>query len=405
LTVYTRSRRGFGYFGKDCYLIFRETILGIDPTLGWSFDTGGLPVIDGVRQGTRWSPHIEGTNTDDAVKGSLTEGDGYLNGLNGDDVIYGTDRNEILINETGAALLVAGGGNDQIWAGADDDVLDGGEGNDTLFGESGNDTYIFRRGSGQDTIIDYDPTPGNVDTIFLGSSLTPDDISLKRSGDNLVLKIKDTSDTLTVVDFFRNDSMLNRVERILFMDGTTWTDSDMIRIAYTPTEGDDLIYGSPESDDLRGLDGNDTIYGRDGDDTISGDAGSDRLFGGVGADTLDGGPGNDILDGGTGNNTYLFGRGYGQDTIIAQNASAGNTDAIALGAGVLSTDTRLRRGCYQSRLFRDRAICSAPERREVLLDPSRVPWLKRGRRPAPAVNLSQQFCMTRRQDIQRGKLC
>jgi Ca2+-binding RTX toxin-like protein len=34
-----------------------------------------------------------------------------------------------------------------------------------------------------------------------------------------------------------------------------------------------------------------------------------------GSDTLDGGPGNDTLNGGLRNDTYLFGRGYGVDTI------------------------------------------------------------------------------------------
>jgi Ca2+-binding RTX toxin-like protein len=178
-------------------------------------DTGGLPVYEHLHQGTRTgSPHIEGTDNADAVRGSLTEGDGWINGLNGDDVIYGTERNEQLVNGSGDALLVAGGGTDQIWAGPGDDILDGGPGDDLLYGETGNDTYIFRRGSGQDTIIDTDATAGNVDTIWLGSNLTPEDITLRRVGNNLVLKILDTTDSITVQDYFRNDSPLNRIEQI-----------------------------------------------------------------------------------------------------------------------------------------------------------------------------------------------
>jgi len=168
------------------------------------------------------------TDNADAIRGSLTEGDGYLNGLYGDDVIYGTSRNEVLINEDGDALLVAGGGNDQIWAGAGNDILDGGTGNDILKGEAGNDTYMFRRGSGQDIIIDPDPTADNTDTVWLGSNLTPDEVVLRRSGNNLVLKIIDTTDTLTVQDYFRNDSPLNRIEQIQFMDGTLWTHEDIL---------------------------------------------------------------------------------------------------------------------------------------------------------------------------------
>ena len=199
LSEFTRMLRGLSSCSPACYLTFREHMLEIDPSLALVFDTGGLPVFSQLHQGTRsWSPHIEGTDNADFVVGSLTQGDRYINGLNGDDVIYGTSRNEVLITETGDSLLVAGGGNDQIWAGAGNDILDGGEGNDLLKGEAGNDTYIFRRGSGQDTIIDTDATAGNIDTIWLGSNLTPEDITLRRSENNIVLRINDTDDTLTI---------------------------------------------------------------------------------------------------------------------------------------------------------------------------------------------------------------
>jgi len=262
LSEFARTLRGSTVLETNSYLSFREAFIQQDSNLAWAFDTGGLSVIDHLGQGIRpWSRHMLGTDNTEAVRGSLTEGDGYVNGAGGDDVIYGTSRNEILINEDGNALLVAGGGNDTIWAYAGNDILDGGEGNDLLYGGEGNDTYIFRRGSGQDTIIDPDATAGNTDTIWLGSNLTPDEIALKRVGNNLVLYIIGTTDTLTIKDFFKNDSGLNRVERIQFMNGTVWTEADIIQKAYAPSEGDDVIYGSPENDSLSGLGGNDTVYG------------------------------------------------------------------------------------------------------------------------------------------------
>jgi Ca2+-binding RTX toxin-like protein len=136
-----------------------------------------------------------------------------------------------------------------------------------------------------------------MDTIWLGSNLSPEDIVLKRLGYNLVLNIEDTSDTLTVRGFFSPESSVNRVERIQFMDGTVWTDSDIIRQVYAPTDGDDTIYGGIENDNLNSLGGNDTIYGRGGDDTLEG---------GTGRDTLYGEGGNDTLKGGFGNDGYLF---------------------------------------------------------------------------------------------------
>jgi len=116
------------------YLTFRETFLQQDPTLAWVFDTGGLPVYDQLGQSPDgwYYSHMFGTWGSDAVQGSPTQGDGWINSLDGDDVVYGTNRNEFLYNGNGDALLVAGGGNDILYAGAGNDILDGGPGNDTL---------------------------------------------------------------------------------------------------------------------------------------------------------------------------------------------------------------------------------------------------------------------------------
>ena len=46
---------------------------------------------------------------------------------------------------------------------------------------------------------------------------------------------------------------------------------------------------------------------------------------------LYGGAGVDYLDGGYGNDTYIFGRGYGHDTIYDNDYTSGNVDTIKLG--------------------------------------------------------------------------
>ena len=253
LSEFARTRRGMGYHNENCFLSLREHFIQLDPDLGWVFDTGGLDVYDQLGQGDGWYyPHMFGTYGSEVVKGSATEGDGYINSLSGNDVLYGTDRDEVLLNQDGDALFVAGGGNDRIWAGDGADIIDGGEGNDTLYGEAGDDTYIFRIGSGNDTIIDIDTTEGNLDTIFIGSSLTPDDVTLKRVGNNLVLAIVGTSDSITVQGFFSNDSTLYRVEQVQFMDGTLWSESDIVAKVYEPTDNDDFIYGGSDADELSG---------------------------------------------------------------------------------------------------------------------------------------------------------
>ena len=66
---------------------------------------------------------------------------------------------------------------------------------------------------------------------------------------------------------------------------------------------------------LYGEGGNDSLTGGSGNDTLYGGSGDDYLYGNDGDDVLDGGAGNDWLYGGNGNDTYIFGTGYGNDTI------------------------------------------------------------------------------------------
>ncbi len=234
-----------------------------------------------------------------------------------------------------------------------------------MIGGTGNDLFLFSRGGGQDTISSYDATVGKLDAVQFASDILPTDVTVKRSGDSLVLGIAGSTDTLTISSYFNNDGVNPyKVEEIRFTDGTIWT-VDQIKVkALTATEGADTLTGYATDDVIAGLGGNDIIYGRAGNDTISGGAGADslsgedgndtidggadndNLYGGngndtllggagvdylsgdAGNDTIDGGAGNDILSGGTGNDTYIFGIGNGTDTITDYDATAGNKDTV-----------------------------------------------------------------------------
>ena len=62
----------------------------------------------------------------------------------------------------------------------------------------------------------------------------------------------------------------------------------------------------------------------------SGNALDNQVSGNRGNNVLSGGAGNDILVGGAGDDTYVFNRGDGQDTIIENDATPGNTDTLLL---------------------------------------------------------------------------
>lgn len=137
---------------------------------------------------------------------------------------------------------------------------------------------------------------------------------------------------------------------------------------FTGDERNDVYYGGGGDDVLRGYlygpnnSGNDTLDGEDGNDSLDGGDGNDLLYGGAGADvligsagddTLDGEEGNDVLLGGAGNDifhggagddilgnnseagsdTYYWGEGLGNDTIIETSQTAGEINSVQLLAG------------------------------------------------------------------------
>ncbi len=88
--------------------------------------------------------------------------------------------------------------------------------------------------------------------------------------------------------------------------------------------GNDRLNGNADRDSLYGGKGRDRLFGGSGADELDGDAGNDKLWGARGADVLSGGDGKDRLDGGSGNDSltggaggdcFVFGMGYGRDTV------------------------------------------------------------------------------------------
>ncbi|MEJ8849679.1 calcium-binding protein [Variovorax rhizosphaerae] len=277
----------------------------------------------------------------------------------GDDVVDGGAGDDNIRGESGNDTLLGGAGNDALSGGAGNDTFDGGAGNDTAYGDGGNDTYLFGRGDGQDTVIDYDATVGNIDRVIFKAGVAVSDVQVSRNGDALVFKINGTTDQLQVQSYFNTDATNgSQVEEIRFTDApdTVWTVADVKALVLTGGAGNDYMTGFASADVINGWGGNDDIFGRDGDDVIDGgtgddnirgESGNDTLLGGAGNDALSGLTGNDTFDGGAGNDTaygdggndtYLFGRGDGQDTMIDTDSTAGNVDRLVFKAGVAVAD-------------------------------------------------------------------
>ena len=79
--------------------------------------------------------------------------------------------------------------------------------------------------------------------------------------------------------------------------------------------GDDNLLGEGGNDNLSGFTGDDKLLGGAGNDSLRGQDGHDTLEGGSGKDTLVGGDGNDLLTGNFNADRFVFGEGWGDDTI------------------------------------------------------------------------------------------
>ena len=237
--------------------------------------------------------------SDEADNLYLTNENDILNAGNGNDEIHGKKGDDIINGDSGDDRLFGGDGND---------ILNGGTGNDELYGEEGNDTYVFGKEWGQDIIKDYDGF-NNIEFI---DNISIDDLVFDKNGRDLVISDKELKNTITIKDVMNENGTLNNsVEKFIFnrkKDGKKetfdyLTSSQILDYLIKPTnESDKLVGYNEHSYNINALDGNDTIITNIKDDI---------LIGGKGDDTLIGKAGNDI---------YIFGKDFGNDTIIEENS-------------------------------------------------------------------------------------
>ncbi len=266
--------------------------------------------------------NVRGTEGADAFSGFFSNS--YIRGFNGDDTINGGNGSDIIEGGKGSDIINANNGNDTVYGGEGDDtlngdggadILDGGIGNDKLYGGTGNDTYIYGKGYGNDIISDN----SGKNVINFGELNSTDVYVVYPSkGYDAILTVAATGETLTIKDFRYSD--IYRDFKLIFADRTVGiSEEGSPFLDVKGTKNDDTISMFFGGGSVQSYDGDDIINGTGGADAIYTGAGNDTLNGNGGADILDGGIGNDKLYGGTGNDTYIYGKGYGND-IISDNS-------------------------------------------------------------------------------------
>ena len=232
--------------GTDDRIILRKLFNAKEGVEQLQFSDGSIYKLKDIREELATS--IGSSNSDilyaydNEVGNTVYAGDGRdaIYGSKKGDKLYGQEGDDYIEGGAGNDVLYGGAGNDSLYGQEGDDYLEGGAGNDYLNGGAGNDTYVFSKGDGKDTIYDQDSNPDNKDRIQLGYDIL--NTVFKRDGSNLCIGFADSTDTITINNWYSGSSY--QIEEIKSSDNRSITNVQLqlmidTMAAYTKEKGVD----------------------------------------------------------------------------------------------------------------------------------------------------------------------
>ena len=194
---------------------------GTDTLLGTS-GNDAIVLDDGVQRikGIEVIDAGAGNDVVDLTSPSYALGDMLIKGGAGDDVLWSSAGNDVLQGGDGADQLDGGAGAAVLDGGAGDDVLRadtnqaadllfGGKGADALYAGKGADLIAFNKGDGADSLYltAEAASTGANDSLSLGGGIKYADLSLKKSGNDLVLSTAASgADSISIKDWYATTS-------------------------------------------------------------------------------------------------------------------------------------------------------------------------------------------------------
>lgn len=201
----------------------------------------------------------------------------------------------------------------------------------------GSDLFSFVRGTGEDDTALFGnqssaQTLYGIETLRF-KDLNPENLTVIRSGDDLIFEVNGGSISVTAAGYFDLDGssvdylgnpVVSALASVRFADGEIW---DQARIAAETT--------------IRGTDGDDNIVGSVEDENFDGGVGADIINAGDGVDVISGGLGADTIDGGAGDDRIVAAVGDGDDTVTGgEGVDVYDASAIQTSVQIdLSTNT------------------------------------------------------------------
>ena len=134
--------------------------------------------------------------------------------------------NDTYAGTAGNDFYTGGAGNDTINGAAGADTLYGDTGDDLIDGGAGADNILFGRGDGRDTLVANDANSVG-DKVLLSRAIDVSDVNTSRVGNDLLLAVRDTTDTFLIQGYF-STAQANRPV-VQFATGETWTGATIDR--------------------------------------------------------------------------------------------------------------------------------------------------------------------------------
>ena len=242
--------------------------------------------MNGLIYGPQTVAFADGTTwTQSQILAQLTTGTA------GADTLYGTPGADIFDGK--GAPLAASGSSSNPFAPPAPTPEDYEQGN------GGADTFIYNQGYGQLEINSYS-SASDVSTLQLGSGITAAQLQVTTDGSGNVYLADGTTGDLVKLDGYLFGASYGP-QNIVFADGSTWTQAQVLVQATIGTAGADTLYGTSHSDTFDGK---------------GAPAGSQ-----------------DYEQGNGGADTFIYNQGYGQLEISEQGAS-GDASVLQLGSGI-----------------------------------------------------------------------
>ena len=169
-----------------------------------------------------------------------------------------------------------------------DITIEGTRGNDKLVGENGDNTFLFKEGSGHDTITS---SKGDDDTLkFEGIN----EVEYRNNKNDLIIYYG-SDNSVTIKNYLKNP-LKSPIEYIELGNSGKTRLYDEIEIDVYGT-GKKSVAGTKLEDNIYGTDVAETIKASDGDDDITANGGDDKLYGGSGENDFyfSAGDGNDVV--------------------------------------------------------------------------------------------------------------